>query len=70
MPTYRATAAMRSGGCLIKVFLEAAEHLVNFIRLAKIGDGIGNRIVILEAQQRSQLGRVDAASARSMARSW
>ena len=40
---------------LVQILLEAAEHLADLFRPAKVGDGIGDGIVVFQAQQRTQL---------------
>jgi hypothetical protein len=44
---------------LIQVFLKTSEHFANLLRFAKVGHGIGNRVVVFQAQQRRQLFLVE-----------
>src|ERR1039458_802839 len=40
---------------LIKIFLEACEYAADFIRFAKIGHRVLNRVVVFDQEQRLQL---------------
>jgi hypothetical protein len=46
---------------LIEVFLEADEDLADLVRAAEVGDGVGDGVVVFEAQQRSQFLLVELA---------
>jgi hypothetical protein len=38
----------------VQVLLESGEEAANIFRPAKIGDGVGNRVLVFEAQQGRQ----------------
>ena len=43
-----------SGRVLIEIFLETGEDVPDLLGSAQIGNGIGNRVVIFEQEQRAQ----------------
>lgn len=49
------TWPLRGGPRLIEILLEPREHLSDQLRRAEVGHGIGEGVVIFEAQQRGQL---------------
>ena len=40
-----------SGRGLIEILLEAGEDLADFFGVAEVGDGVGDGVVVLEAEQ-------------------
>src|ERR1035437_8154892 len=46
-------------GWLVEILLEAGEDVVDFIGLAEVGDGVGNRVVVFEPEQRGEFGLVE-----------
>jgi len=46
--------AVAGGGGLVEVFLKAGEDVADFVGLAEVGHGVGNRVVLLEPEQGCQ----------------
>jgi len=44
----------RDGLLLIQVFLKPDEHLANLVRSAEVGNGVGDGVVVFQAEQRCQ----------------
>ena len=48
----------------VEVSLEAYEQGADVLRVAQIGEGVGDRVLIAQLQQRSELVAVELADAR------
>lgn len=61
-PTSSILGSNGYSGCsrpLIEIFLEPAENLADLFGTSEVGYGIGNRIVVLQAQQRCEFRLVE-----------